>query len=164
MPCRPPSSAAGKRFNRRYARSGHLWQGRFFSCPLGRDPLVTALAYVDLNPCLDYEGLRAHLVGRAGHYPWSSAAAHLAGHITAGHNAAGLLDLGLWREIPSAVHWADALELPPTEQDTARLRQPTLAGLPLGESEFAEDPEHAFARRRLPGRPGRKPKSAAVAA
>ena len=64
---------------------------------------MTALAYVDLNPCLDYEGLRAHLVGQAGHYPWSSAAAHLAGHITAGRNAAGLLDLGLWRQIPSAM-------------------------------------------------------------
>jgi hypothetical protein len=72
--------------------------------------------------------------------------------------------LGLWREIPSAIHWADALELPPTEQDAARLRQATLAGLPLGESEFVEDLEHAFARRLLPGRPGRKPKSAAVAA
>jgi hypothetical protein len=75
-----------------------------------------------------------------------------------------LLDLGLWREIPSAVHWADALQLPLTEQDAARLRPATLAGLPLGESEFVEDLEQAFARRLLPGRPGRKPKTAAVAA
>lgn len=35
-------------FNRRYRRCGHLWQNRFYSCPLGRDHLVTA--YVDLNP------------------------------------------------------------------------------------------------------------------
>ena len=82
----------------------------------------------------------------------------------AGHNAAGLLDLGLWQEIPSAMHWADALQLPPTEQDAARLRQATLAGLPLGKSEFVGDLEQAFARRLIPGRPGRKPKSAAVAA
>jgi REP-associated tyrosine transposase len=54
-----------QRFNRRYGRSGHLWQGRFYSCPLGRDHLVTAVAYVDLNP------VRAHIVGRADHYPWS---------------------------------------------------------------------------------------------
>ena len=46
-------------FNRRYHRSGHLWQGRFFSCSLGPDHLVTALAYVDLNP------VRAGLVGWA---------------------------------------------------------------------------------------------------
>jgi putative transposase len=25
-----------QRFNRRYRRSGHLWQNRFYSCPLGR--------------------------------------------------------------------------------------------------------------------------------
>jgi putative transposase len=102
-----------QRFNRRYGRSGHLWQGRFFSCPLGRDHLVTALAYVDLNP------LRAHLVGRADHYPWSSAAAHLAGH-----DEGGLLDLELWREVPSAMHWADALELPPTEQQQGACARP----------------------------------------
>jgi hypothetical protein len=71
-----------------------------------------------------------------------------------------LLDLGLWRELPSAMRWAGALQLPPTAQDAARLRQATLAGLPLGESEFVEDLEEAFARRLLPGRPGRKPKTA----
>jgi hypothetical protein len=59
------------------------------------------------------------------------------------------------------MHWADALQLPPTAQDAERLRQATLAGLPLGESEFVEDLEQAFARRLLPGRPGRKPKTAA---
>jgi putative transposase len=114
---------------------------------------VTALAYVDLNP------VRAQIVGRADHYPWSSAAAHLSGR-----DSPGLIDLDLWREIPSAMHWADALEIPPTEQDTERLRQSTLAGLPLGESEFVEDLEHAFARRLSPARPGRKPNSAVVAA
>ena len=48
-----------QRFNRQYGRSGHLWQNRFFSCPLGRDHLLTALFYVDQNP------LRAGLVGQA---------------------------------------------------------------------------------------------------
>ena len=61
------------------------------------------------------------------------------------------------------MHWADALELP-TEQDAARLRQATLAGLPLGKSEFVEELEQAFAPRLLPGRPGRKPKTAPVLA
>ena len=60
-------------------------------------------------------------------------------------------------------NWADALELPPTEQDERRLRQATLAGLPLGESEFVEALEQAFARRMIPGRPGRRPNSTAVA-
>jgi hypothetical protein len=37
-------------FNAVRRRSGHLWQNRFCSAPLGRDHLLTALRYVDLNP------------------------------------------------------------------------------------------------------------------
>ena len=66
-------SRYAQRFNRRYGRSGHLWQNRFYSCPLGRTHLVRALLYGDLNP------VRAGLVGRAEEYPWSSARAHLDG-------------------------------------------------------------------------------------
>ena len=62
-------------FNRRYGRTGDLWQNRFYSCPLGRTQLVRALLYVDLNP------VRAGLVGRAEEYPWSSARAHAEGPI-----------------------------------------------------------------------------------
>ena len=36
-----------------------MWQNRFFSCPLDRDHLWTALRYVDLNPA------RAHLAEEA---------------------------------------------------------------------------------------------------
>ena len=43
-------SRYAQRFNRRYGRTGHLWQNRFYSCPLGRTHLVRALLYVDLNP------------------------------------------------------------------------------------------------------------------
>ena len=34
------SGSTAQWFNRRYHRSGHLWQGRFFSCGLGPDHLV----------------------------------------------------------------------------------------------------------------------------
>ena len=43
-------SCYAQRFNRRYGRTGHLWQNRFYSCPLGRTHLLRALLYVDLNP------------------------------------------------------------------------------------------------------------------
>ena len=42
-------SRYAQRFNRRYGRTGHLWQNRFYSCPLGRTHLVRALLYVDLT-------------------------------------------------------------------------------------------------------------------
>jgi putative transposase len=54
-----------RHFNRRYRRSGHLWQNRFYSCPLGRSHVWRALLYVDLNP------VRAGLVGDPTTYPWS---------------------------------------------------------------------------------------------
>jgi putative transposase len=31
-------------------RSGHVWQNRFFSCPLEESHLLRALRYVELNP------------------------------------------------------------------------------------------------------------------
>ena len=53
-------------FNAHAGRSGHLWQNRYFACPLGPGHVLRALAYVDANP------VRAGLVERARDYPWSS--------------------------------------------------------------------------------------------
>ena len=58
-------------YNARHARSGHLWQDRYFACSLGPGHLWAALVYVEMNP------VRAKLVERPGDYRWSSAAAHL---------------------------------------------------------------------------------------
>ena len=60
--------------NEREGWQGHLWQGRFASYVMDEDYLLTAVRYVELNP------VRAGLVESPGDYPWSSAAAHLAGH------------------------------------------------------------------------------------
>jgi putative transposase len=57
-------------FNRRYGYVGHLWQQRFYSSMLGYEHLWTAVRDVGQNP------VRAGIVSRAGHYPWSSAPFH----------------------------------------------------------------------------------------
>ena len=58
-PERPNSLAAGLgRVHNDYARwlhvrqgrTGHLWQNRFFSCPLSESHLAEVLRYVELNP------------------------------------------------------------------------------------------------------------------
>jgi putative transposase len=67
--------------HRRYTRminfrenwKGHLWQGRFASYPMGKNWLLKAAAYVELNP------VKAGMVKNAGDYRWSSAYAHLSG-------------------------------------------------------------------------------------
>lgn len=37
-------------WNARNSSSGHVWQGRFYSCPLDESHLWKALRYVELNP------------------------------------------------------------------------------------------------------------------
>jgi putative transposase len=57
----------GQRFNRRHARTGHVFQGRFSATLVDRDAyLLEVCRYVVLNP------VRAGLVERAGDWPWSS--------------------------------------------------------------------------------------------
>ena len=82
------------RFNKHYGRNGHLWQNRFYSCPLGPTHLVTALAYVDLNP------VRAGIVGEGPEYPWSSASAHRGDAVSD-----PLIDAGEWSRTGLAGDW-----------------------------------------------------------
>src|SRR5208337_4685663 len=57
-------------WNAAHTSSGHVWQGRFYSCPLDEAHLWQALRYTELNPG------RAKLAPEAAVWPWSSAAAH----------------------------------------------------------------------------------------
>ncbi len=66
--------------------TGHLWQSRYYSCPMDDDHQWAALRYVELNP------VRAGLVAAAEDWVWSSAAAHVGAN-----DAAPFLDLADWR-------------------------------------------------------------------
>ena len=81
--------------NRARRRTGHLWQNRFYSCPLDEVHQWQALAYVDLNP------VRAKLVRKAKLYPWSSAAVHCGQP-----DPAGLVDKAAWRKLWGRGDWA----------------------------------------------------------
>jgi putative transposase len=60
--------------NKRYKRSGYLWQGRFKSCLVQSEEYALACyRYIELNP------VRAGIVRRADEYPWSSYAANAKG-------------------------------------------------------------------------------------
>jgi putative transposase len=139
-------------FNRLRRRSGHLWQNRFYSAPLGRDHLLTALRYVDLNP------VRAGLIERAVDYRWSSAGAHVSGR-----DSSGLLDLAAWAEICPRNDWAPYLEAA-TQQEAllARIREATRSGKPLGDKLFVDElrQKAGFELELRP--PGRPPKRLAL--
>jgi len=61
------SQSCVQRINRRLGRTGTLWEGRFYSCPVATDRYVIACyRYIDRNP------VEAGMVRHAGEYAWSS--------------------------------------------------------------------------------------------
>jgi putative transposase len=63
-------------FNKRYGRTGTLWEGRFRSCVVdSAHYLIACYRYVELNP------LRARIVPHPGLYPWSSYASNTGARI-----------------------------------------------------------------------------------
>ena len=133
--------------NRRQGQSGHLWQGRFFSCVLDDAHTWTAVRYVERNP------VRAGLVKTASAWRWSSAAAHC------GRRADELLSP---IEMPWPVpDWAAYLRDETAEQ-LAELRLRTRTGRPCGTPAFLAGLEKRLNRLLRPRKRGPKPKPKAT--
>jgi len=134
--------------NRFHKRSGHLWQGRFYSCALDERHFWLAMRYVELNP------VRARLCRKPWRYEWSSAAAHVDGKARS-----ELLDLAGWHDMISAEQWRKELSAKIDEGNLARLRVNTHTGRPLGSDSFLSKLEKLLGRRVRPlpvGRPRKK--------
>ena len=131
-----------RHINERYGWRGHLWQERFYSCPMSETHLAGAVRYVELNP------VRAGLVSRAGAWKWSSARVHL----REGEDA--LVEAGVCSEwFPD---WGRYLgECGSDDAETIRLHSRT--GRPLGDAEFVRKAEALTRRVLMRKRPGRKP-------
>lgn len=133
----PPSkkalSALMKISSQRYARfwnkqrdkSGHLWQNRFFSCPMDPSHMYRALRYVELNP------VRAKLVTDPRKYRWSSAQFHCSPTplkpIIALEKVAGC-----WE----APEWQNFLGQNDDPQDLIEIRVRTANSMPWGGRDF----------------------------
>ena len=125
--------------------SGRLWQGRYFSCPLDEEHLWAAIRYVERNP------IRARLVRKAEHYPWSSAAAHCGGHLDP------ILAPLPERRPPGTADWGAWLAEREDEKMLLRLRLCTRTGRPIGSKQFLAKLESKLGRR-LQARPIGRPK------
>ncbi len=133
--------------NRKYKRSGRLWQNRFFSTIVEEETYLWAISrYIELNP------LRAGLVKKAEDYPWSSARAHV---------------LGIKDDVLSGDNWLDEEELrsyreflrQEDEEINASIRRATSTGRPFGSEGFIKKLENMLGRDISPkkgGRPKRK--------
>ena len=122
--------------NVRRRRSGHLWQARFYSCPLSESHLEIALRYVEQNPC------RAQMVRLPEHYRWSSAASHLG----LKSDRSGVLDAEFAKRAGGAETWRQIHAAAEVPDRVLLLRRCTYAGRPFGEQEFVERLEQRFAR------------------
>lgn len=140
---RPLQTRHSRHINTEHEWTGHVWQGRYYSCPLDDDHLRVAIRYVERNP------VRAGLVGCAEDFGWSSASAHC------GLRNDPVLspDLPLLTQVKD---WAEWLREPDDGTGVTTLRSRTESGLPCGDRGFvahiSELTGRSFEARR-PGRP-----------
>jgi putative transposase len=135
-------------WNAIHQSTGHVWQGRFYSCPLDETHLWEALRYTELNP------VRASLVARAECWAWSSAAAHCGATTREAWVA-----MQAWRSRWTAATWNDYLDAGETESKLAAIRHNTHTGRPLGSPDFTRALEKDTRRRLALQKPGPKKKT-----
>ncbi len=156
IPHRPDSLASALKnthgryaayFNARRACSGHVWQGRYYSCPLDPPHFWAALRYIERNP------VRSGLSQQPGDWRWSSAAIHCGAPDTR-----GWIDLTLWRETWTVPEWREYVAGAGENSADANIRRNTHSGRPLGSADFVRALERTLRRNLLPIPGGRPPK------
>ena len=142
--------------HRRYTRyinffkgwRGYLWQGRFSSYPMDDAYLLVATRHIEFNP------VRAGLVGKPGEYKWSSASAHLTEQDDDLVTASPLLEI--------AGDWRDFLSEDISERERDLLRQYERTGRPLGSEDFVQKIEKKLGRILRPQKPGPKKRDSCI--
>ncbi len=117
--------------NRTQSKTGHLWQGRFYSNVLDETHLLRAIRYVERNP------LRAGMVNDLSKYIWSSAREHL------GLEKKPIIktaDFDTILHLAYEKNWKDYLEKD-DPQMTKNFRRSVLKCAPIGTENFIADLE-----------------------
>ena len=132
-------------WNARHNSNGHVWQGRYYSCPLDNTHLWEALRYTEMNP------VRASLVEKAEQWSWSSASAHC------GVEPAGeWMAMDLWASHWSPGDWRSYLDVGTSGSTLTAIRRSTFSGRPLGSEEFTRAVETETKRCLTPQKRGPK--------
>lgn len=138
--------------NRRYCRTGSLWEGRFRSCLVQQETyLLTCQRYIELNP------VRAQMVGHPSEYKWSSFRTNAHGEpsqlVTPHPVYTALAHHPIGRE--SAYRALFTCAIPTSELN--KVRRSTNGNFALGNKRFINETEKALGRRVSPGLGGRPP-------
>ena len=123
---------------------GHLWQERFHSFVMDEQYLLATVRYVERNP------VAARLCRHPADWPWSSAAAHIAGKDDSLVSVKPMLD--------RIDDWEAYLSVEQETQLTHQyIQQHTRTGRPLGDFGFIAKLELLTGKALAPRKPGRKP-------
>lgn len=123
-----------RRINEREKVTGHLWQERFHSFPMGESYLLATVRYVERNP------VKAGLAASPEAWPWSSAAGRLDG---GGDALTKKNALAHWvKDWPA--FWQDSPD--DADKDLDQIRLHTRTGRPLGDERFITDAEKQTGR------------------
>ena len=133
--------------NRKYRRTGRLWQNRFFSAPVDSDKYLWAVCrYVENNP------VRARLVEHAWDYRWSSARHHI--KLTPDY----LIGKSPWLDPAQREEYREYLNQCSDRLETDLLRHAVRTGRPYGDADFVDRLELKLGRVLRPGKRGPKPR------
>ncbi len=136
--------------NRKLNQSGRIWQNRFFSCLVeSNQNLWSVVRYIERNP------VKAGLAVTAIAYPWSSAAAHVAG------KGNQLLAEVSWLAPDERCGYAAFLDAVDEETDDG-IRRATRTGRPFGSEQFIDQLELSLNQKLRPSGPGRPRKQGSV--
>lgn len=128
-------------FNKRYERSGRLWQNRYFSCPIDKETYLWAvIRYIENNP------VRTGIVENATDWKWSTAKAHVEGIYDK------FLTYPDWLDESERENYSKFLK---ESSDDKLIRRATTTGRPLGSEGFVETIEKKLNRILKPKKGGR---------
>lgn len=139
-------------FNRRYHRTGTLWEGRYRATMVQTDRYCLAcMAYIDLNP------VRAGIVKRPDEHRWSSY-----GHYRGIRTDKLITSHPVYWQLGNTPFEREARYGELVEQGLAldmerSLTESALKGWALGDDAFVADLEGRTSRRVLKAKPGRRP-------
>lgn len=121
-------------FNRKFDRIGHLWQDRYYSCPLDEDHLYEAIRYIENNP------VKAGFTDSPELYQWSSTMAHL--NLTDQDEI--LSDYTPYLE--EIDNWKEYLDDNYNEHIISIIKSCTMNGRPSGNEAFIQELEYKTGR------------------
>lgn len=115
-------------YNKKANNTGHLFQGRFFSCIMDNNHTLACVRYIERNP------VRAGIVKKPCSWKWSSAKVHC---LMKEPDELGVNRLFEYVEV-NQKSWKEFIEMPDNLDDIKRIKKNTRKGRPLGTNEFVE--------------------------